>query len=76
MNLNKDPESWSKVSARAVSEASQANIFNVLEMALQDIAKMAAEIETLKTDRDRTARNRDMWKGQCERQAHQLRPRK
>ena len=34
---------------------------------------MAAEIEALKTDRDRTARNRDMWKDQCERQAEQLR---
>lgn len=76
MNLNKDPESWSKVSPKAVSEASQANIFNVLEMALQDIAKMALEIEALKADRNRALRNRDMWKGQCERQADQLRRRK
>ena len=76
MYLNKDPESWSKVSAKAVSEASKANIFNVLEMALQDIARLAEEVETLKADRDRTARNRDMWKGQCERQAYQLRSRR
>lgn len=42
----------------------------------------AAEIERLRRDmhlmgleRDRIARNRDMWKGQCERQADQLRQR-
>ena len=33
---------------------------------------MAAEIDRLKADLARTARNRDMWKGQCERQAEQL----
>lgn len=31
-----------------------------------------AEIAGLKADAERTARNRDMWKGQCERQAEQL----
>lgn len=31
-----------------------------------------AEIATLKEERDRIERNRDMWKGQCERQAEQL----
>jgi hypothetical protein len=35
-------------------------------MALADIAELAAE-------RDRIERNRDMWKGQCERQADSLR---
>ena len=34
---------------------------------------LMAEIESLKADRDRIERNRDMWKGQCERQAEQLR---
>lgn len=33
---------------------------------------MAAEIDRLKSDLARTARNRDMWKGQCERQAERL----
>jgi hypothetical protein len=32
-----------------------------------------AEIERLKEELARTERNRDMWKGQCERQAEQLR---
>lgn len=31
-----------------------------------------AEIARLKDERDRIERNRDMWKGQCERQAEQL----
>lgn len=31
-----------------------------------------AEIARLKEERDRIERNRDMWKGQCERQAEQL----
>lgn len=34
--------------------------------------KMTAEIDRLTSDRDRIERNRDMWKGQCERQAEQL----
>lgn len=31
-----------------------------------------AKIARLKEERDRIERNRDMWKGQCERQAAQL----
>lgn len=33
---------------------------------------MVAEYVKLKAERDRIERNRDMWKGQCERQAEQL----
>lgn len=32
----------------------------------------AAEIERLRSELARTERNRDMWKGQCERQAEKL----
>jgi hypothetical protein len=64
--MNRTPEEWAKVDAAAVVAGSNAQANNVLKMALQDIARLAA-------DRDRTARNRDMWKGQCERQAEQLR---
>jgi hypothetical protein len=46
--MNKDAESWARVSPKAVSEASQANIFNVLDMALQDIKTMASENERLR----------------------------
>lgn len=42
---------------------------SALQSALKD---RDAEIERLKKDAERTARNRDMWKGQCERQAAQL----
>lgn len=38
-----------------------------------NLAREAAnEIERLTAERERTERNRDMWKGQCERQAAQL----
>ncbi len=37
------------------------------------LGRIADDIEQLIADRDRISRNRDMWKGQCERQAAQLR---
>lgn len=42
MNLNKDAESWARVDAKAVTSGSQAQAENVLKMALQDIARLAA----------------------------------
>jgi hypothetical protein len=71
--MNRTIEEWAKVDAKAVASGSQAQAENVLKMALQDIARLSTLLETAKQDRDRTARNRDMWKGQCERQAEQLR---
>ncbi|MES2030896.1 MAG: hypothetical protein V4477_17075 [Pseudomonadota bacterium] len=63
--LNLTIEHWAVVRPDLVAAGSAAQARNVLEMATQDIAAIAA-------DRDRTERNRDMWKGQCERQAEQL----
>lgn len=37
-----------------------------------DYAKLEAEAQALREERDRIERNRDMWKGQCERQAEKL----
>lgn len=37
-----------------------------------DYAKLSAEAQALREERDRIERNRDMWKGQCERQAEKL----
>lgn len=73
MKLNKDAESWARVKPDAFLTGSIVQARNVIEMALQDIAALHAEVEALKADRDRTARNRDMWKGQCDRQAAALR---
>jgi hypothetical protein len=73
MNLNKDPESWARVDPTAVVSCSHGHAVYVLTMAKLDIAKLAAELESVSQDRNRIARNRDMWKGQCERQAEQLR---
>ena len=39
---------------------------------LSAIDTLEAEVARLREDRDRIGRNRDMWKGQCERQAEQL----
>lgn len=63
--MNHTPEEWSLVKPDAVVAGSTAQARNVLEMALKDIAALSA-------DRDHISRNRDMWKGQCERQAEQL----
>ena len=43
MNLNRDPESWAKVRLDLIAVGSIAQACNVLEMALQDIARLAAE---------------------------------
>lgn len=42
--------------------------------ALVHLDAAEAEIARLKEERDRIERNRDMWKGQCERKAAQLQP--
>lgn len=41
-------------------------------LAASMMQQAAAEIERLRSELARTERNRDMWKGQCERQADQL----
>lgn len=46
--MNKDPESWARVSAKDVASGSQAQAYNVLQMALADIAELAAECERLR----------------------------
>lgn len=56
MNLNKDPESWARVSPEAVAAASTANIQNVVRMAVQDIQQMSAEITRLRVIVERTVR--------------------
>jgi len=48
MNYNKDPESWAKVNPDSVVSGSLIQARNVLEMALQDIARMSIEIKRLK----------------------------
>jgi hypothetical protein len=48
MFMNHTPEEWAKVKAEAVMDGSRAQRINVLHMALDDIARMAAEIATLK----------------------------
>lgn len=48
MNYNRTPEEWSKVSPDAVVRGSEIQARNVLEMALQDIARMSMEIKRLK----------------------------
>ncbi|WP_375414517.1 hypothetical protein [uncultured Bradyrhizobium sp.] len=70
--MNKDTESWARVDAKSVASGSQAQAENVLKMALQDIASLASALKISQQESVRIGRNRDMWKGQCERQAVQL----
>lgn len=46
---------------------------NALPELFDIIEQFTADVESLKRRAARTVRNRDMWKGQCERQADQLR---
>lgn len=43
MKLNKDPESWARVKPELVMTGSDAQIRNVLTMALQDIQRLAQD---------------------------------
>ena len=60
--MNRTVNEWAGVKVASVFGGSEAQARNVLQMALDDIAALAAE-------RDRFERNRDMWRGQCLRQA-------
>lgn len=51
MNYNRTPDEWSKVNPDAVVRGSDIQARNVLEMALQDIARMSMEIKRLKNER-------------------------
>lgn len=44
MNLNKDPESWARVSPAAALGGSKAQGENVLKMAIEDIARLSAQL--------------------------------
>lgn len=67
-----------------MSKTETPDIVTMLQTAINDRGKgsvwgyaglledAAAEIERLRSELARTERNRDMWKGQCERQADQL----
>jgi hypothetical protein len=43
MNLNKDPESWARVKPDAFLDGNIVQARNVIEMAVQDIGRLAAE---------------------------------
>lgn len=45
MKLNKDPESWRRVSVEAVMSGSQAQGENVLRMAIEDILRLDAQLQ-------------------------------
>lgn len=45
MNLNKDPESWRRVSVEAVMSGSKAQAENVLRMAIEDLLTLVDAYE-------------------------------
>lgn len=48
MPMNKDPDSWLKVKALSVCAGSRAQVENVLQMALEDIATLAHSNQMLR----------------------------
>lgn len=67
MNLHKDPSSWVKVSPKFALQGSAAQAENVLQMALDDIGRLDAEIVRLRaalfkiqTEQLRVATSTDM----------------
>lgn len=65
MNLQRTLEQYANCTASGVAGGSKAQMMYFVEDAKKDIATLAEE-------RDRIERNRDMWKGQVERQAEQI----
>jgi len=65
MNLQRTLEQYANCTASGVAGGSKAQMMYFVENAKKDIATLAEE-------RDRIERNRDMWKGQVERQAEQI----
>lgn len=62
MNLNKDPSKWAKVRPAEVMAGSAAQARNVLVMALEDIQRLARELESERDAReklDRCLREKD-----------------
>jgi archaellum component FlaC len=45
----------------------------IIAEAASEIERLRKELQSVQDHRARVARNRDMWKAQCERQADQLR---
>lgn len=62
----------SKTLAWSCDERDRKNCRNPHGCHCSEITHLIAARDTLTADRDRVQRNRDMWKGQCERQAEQL----
>ncbi|CDM57637.1 putative predicted protein [Rhizobium favelukesii] len=58
-------ERYAACSAKAIAEGSLAQVMYFIDDAKKDIATLAA-------DRDRIERNREMWKGQVERQSETI----
>ncbi len=59
MNLNKDPDSWRRVSVDAVISGSRAQGENVLRMAIEDILRLDAECQSLRATQEQAIRDRD-----------------
>lgn len=53
MNLNKDVSSWAKVQPDSVMSMSGVAIKNVLTMALEDIQRLASEMDAMQKRLDR-----------------------
>ena len=51
LKLNKSPESWRRVSISMVMAGSEGQKENVLRMAIEDVLRLAAELENKQEER-------------------------
>lgn len=72
MNLNRQPTEWAHVKPDAFLTGSNVQARNVLEMALQDIARLSAEVERLSSDPTITKRLLEWMAGLPDEQAWAL----
>lgn len=70
--LTRNPSQYAQCSPKAISEGSPAQMMFFVEDAKKDIAALAREIDRITEERDRIERNRDMWRGQVERQSAKI----
>ena len=67
--LVRNPSQYAQCSPKAIAEGSIAQMLHFVEDAKKDIVSLSHEVGRLTEERDRIERNRDMYRGQVERQS-------
>lgn len=67
--LVRNPSQYAQCSPEAIAEGSMAQMLHFVADAKKDIVSLCREVDRLTEERDRIERNRDMYRGQVERQS-------